>query len=67
MKLPDGLTIDMIEAAARESMFGMDNTGFCLVCGAERDGCEPDAAGYECWECGEHAVMGAEQLYMMAV
>ena len=32
--------------------------GFCLACRAPRDGCEPDASGYECDECGEPAVYG---------
>lgn len=57
--------IDEVEAAARECMFGIDNTGFCLECGAERDGCEPDAEGYECYDCGAMRVMGAPELYVM--
>ena len=40
-----------------------ENAGFCTTC---RDivfdvFCEPDAKGYECPECGEHAVTGMEQ------
>ena len=38
----------------------MSGTGICLECGETRDGCEPDASGYECSECGAHAVMGME-------
>jgi len=38
--------------------------GFCLACGAERDGCEPDAQNYECESCGEHRVFGAEELML---
>ena len=38
--------------AAEESMFGMENLGFCIACGAEHYGCEPDACNYECEECG---------------
>jgi hypothetical protein len=26
----------------------LDNPGFCLACGAEAEGCEPDARQYEC-------------------
>jgi hypothetical protein len=37
-----------------------DNLGFCLACGAEACCVEPDAEGYECEECGEPKVMGAE-------
>ena len=39
-----------------------DYTGFCLGCGSERDGCEPDARRYECYDCGENKVWGAEEL-----
>ena len=36
-------------------------SGICLACGAIKDGgCEPDAEGYECDECGEHKVQGIE-------
>lgn len=38
-----------------------DNTGFCRECGAEAQGVEPDATGYECEECGMMAVSGAEE------
>ena len=36
--------------AAEDSMFGMENIGFCIACGAEHYGCEPDARRYECEE-----------------
>jgi len=39
-----------------------ESIGFCTECGAERDGCEPDARNYPCESCGQHAVMGAEEL-----
>lgn len=38
-----------------------DNIGFCLACGAERGGVEPDARNYECDDCGEYRVFGAEE------
>ena len=50
---------------AEELMFGLDNIGYCLACGAERDGCEPDARNYECESCGERQVFGAAELLMM--
>ena len=53
-----------VERAAKEQMFGMGNSGFCLECGEEQDGCEPDAHGYECECCGEFAVMGACEVLM---
>jgi hypothetical protein len=51
----------VIEAVERE-FTSLDNTGFCLACGGEADGCEPDAQGYECESCGEPAVYGAQEI-----
>ena len=62
-KLPKGLTLKKIEAAVRRQQSSLDNPGFCLKCGLEADGCEPDARKYECEACGEMAVYGAELLY----
>jgi hypothetical protein len=39
-----------------------DYLGFCLKCGHEHSGVEPDAEGYKCESCGELAVMGAENI-----
>ena len=39
-----------------------DCTGFCLACGEEQSGCEPDARRVECESCGERKVYGAEEL-----
>jgi Zn finger protein HypA/HybF involved in hydrogenase expression len=47
-----------IETALQEDK----NTGFCLACGAEKDCCEPDARNYQCDECGEYQVLGAEEI-----
>lgn len=44
-----------------------DYIGFCINCGAERDCCEPDARNYECEDCGENQVFGAEELLMMGL
>ena len=41
--------------------------GFCLGCGEEADGCEPDARQYECDLCGERKVYGIEELLMMGL
>ena len=48
--------------AVKRQMFGLDNPGFCKACGADADGCEPDARNYPCEECGENQVFGAEEL-----
>lgn len=39
--------------------------GFCLSCGAQQDGVEPDARNYKCDACGEYKVFGAEELVLM--
>jgi hypothetical protein len=39
--------------------------GFCRACGAEQDGCEPDARRYKCETCGHMQVYGAEELVLM--
>lgn len=40
----------------------LDNPGFCIACGEDAEGVEPDARGYECEACGASAVYGAEEL-----
>lgn len=62
--MPPGWTIDDIQALAEENMFGMTNDGICVNCGDVRDGCEPDAQRYPCYNCEEKAVFGAELLFM---
>ena len=42
-----------------------DSLGFCIACGAQAEGVEPDAQGYECEECGAEKVYGAEELLIM--
>ena len=58
MKLHESLTADVICGAVELD----DNLGFCVRCGAEHGGCEPDARKYECEECGAPTVYGAEEL-----
>lgn len=43
-----------------------DGTGFCLACGAEASGVEPDAGRVRCEDCGERKVYGAERVALMA-
>ena len=50
--------------AVERSLTSLDNPGFCLACGYEQDGCEPDAREYECEECGAERVFGAEELLL---
>ena len=42
-------------------------SGFCVQCGAEKDGCEPDARKYKCDACGQMSVYGAEELVVMGL
>ena len=44
-----------------------DNVGFCLACGHEHDGVEPDARRYVCPSCGAAKVYGAEELGLMGL
>ena len=62
MKYP--ITEKRVLEAVEAGMCGMENAGFCLECGADHDGCEPDAVNYECEECGELRVMGAENVLL---
>lgn len=48
-----------------EAIEADDNLGFCLNCGAEAFGVEPDARNYECEECGANKVFGAEEILIM--
>jgi hypothetical protein len=41
------------------------NYGFCLACGAENEGIEPDASKYTCTSCEAPKVYGAEELLLM--
>lgn len=66
MKIHESLTEDVILEAVKAGMFGLENPGFCIACGAERDGCEPDARKYPCEECGRDEVYGAEEIMISA-
>jgi len=58
------ITPERICQAVQRAQTSLDNPGFCTDCGAEADGVEPDAEGYECESCGAHAVCGAEDLFI---
>ena len=56
-----GITLDeIVEAVAAD-----ENRGWCLNCGAEAYGVEPDARRYRCESCQVKAVYGAEELLIM--
>jgi hypothetical protein len=58
------LTDEMILDAAERQMTTLDSPGFCLSCGLEQEGHEPDARRHECESCGAHNVYGAEELVL---
>lgn len=58
------LDIDAVIAAAENDE---DYIGFCLACGDEQYGVEPDARRYECESCGAHKVYGAQEILLSYV
>ena len=58
MKVHKSITIDRIMDAAEAD----ECMGFCVECGEDADGVEPDARKYLCESCGANAVYGAEEL-----
>lgn len=61
------VTLDRIAAAAERQLSTLDNPGFCLHCGVEAEGVEPDACRYPCEGCGAPAVYGAGELLIRLV
>jgi hypothetical protein len=67
----DGITVhpsitqERVMEAAERWQVSLDNPGFCIACGAEAEGCEPDASKYICEACEEPAVYGASELLIM--
>ena len=57
------ISLDEIMSAVESG----DYVGFCLACGDETSGVEPDAREYECESCGAKKVYGAEELLIMGV
>lgn len=62
MKVHSSITEAVVMDACRRRMVTLDNPGFCIACGNEQGGCEPDARAYLCESCGRRAVYGAEEL-----
>ncbi|HME02420.1 MAG TPA: hypothetical protein VKG38_05255 [Solirubrobacteraceae bacterium] len=65
MPIHKHVTLDRVSAAVEDSLTALDNPGFCIRCGAEAEGVEPDARRYECDSCGANGVYGAEELLIM--
>ena len=62
MKMHPSITAERVVEACERHMTSLDNPGFCVVCGADAEGVEPDARKYKCESCGERGVYGAEEL-----
>ncbi len=65
MKIHPSVTIERVMESVELRQTTLENPGFCIACGADADGCEPDARNYKCEECGARAVYGDEELLMM--
>ena len=57
MIMPD---LDELDCAIEDGTIG-----FCIECGHEQDGCEPDAREYLCENCSKKSVYGAEEILIM--
>lgn len=67
MKYHPSITEDRVLDACERHMSTLDNPGFCLACGEDAEGCEPDARGYRCEYCGQRKVYGAEECLLMGI
>ena len=65
MILHRSITWERVELAIQDSITDCANPGFCLACGDDADGCEPDARNYKCMACGQLEVFGAEEVALM--
>jgi hypothetical protein len=61
------LTATVIIAACERHRTTLGKPGFCLICGNEAEGVEPDARNYTCEACGVDQVFGAEELLVELV
>jgi hypothetical protein len=61
----DGYRAVLSEEEMRHIVFDGDYIGFCLECGADCEGIEPDARKYHCQECHANRVYGIEELMLM--
>lgn len=65
MRVHTSITTERVLDAVERGTLGLDNPGFCLDCGADAEGVEPDARRYKCEECGERQVYGAEEVLIV--
>jgi hypothetical protein len=65
MKIHKSITMSRVEEAVTREMLTLDNPGFCLACGEDAEGCEPDARDYTCEYCECDTVFGASEVLLM--
>jgi hypothetical protein len=61
-RMHPSITPERVADAVKRELATLDNPGFCLACGVEAEGVEPDAEQYACEICGEPAVYGAAEI-----
>ncbi len=64
MHIHETVTLDRVTEAAERAHSSLDNPGFCIQCGADAEGVEPDARRCPCEACGQPGVYGAEELLL---
>jgi len=57
----------MTQEEYRAERNSLNDTGLCLACGVEADGCEPDMRKGKCDACGAADVYGLEELMVMGL
>lgn len=62
MKVHKSITGERIAEACERHLRTLDNPGFCVLCGEEAEGVDPDARRGECEHCGKRGVYGADEL-----
>ena len=65
MKIHESITQDRVIEVIEDAMVNLENPGFCLACGEDAYGCEPDARNYQCEYCNAMQVFGAEEVMFM--
>jgi hypothetical protein len=59
------ITEDVILVASMRRVTDLEDPGFCLICGNEAGGVEPDAQHLTCGACGAEQVFGVDDLLMV--
>jgi hypothetical protein len=65
MLIHPSITLERVIDAVERHQAMLDDPGFCVHCGADAEGVEPDARNYTCEACGQPGVYGADELLIM--